>query len=196
METIFPYKDLLKLVLFTYLDGPAACALLQTCKRFNQVVTDEERLALRLRPIDMDWKLRQVRQAAWICQRCFKIFQSIDHADCDCDYIAKISNCESCGKPEVNYSRRPWMKLTVVIIKCTKCDLVVNTGKIVRKSDLKYLGCMSCGFICLMCAGRLVKCNKCDFLSTPFFVTRHEQFEHPSWTQSVWNWISYIGNEL
>jgi len=161
-------KDIVRLWVLSYLDGPAACAFLQTCKRFTfkELFGDKPGLL---------WEIRTRLPYKQIT------YQRMRFKEISCQ----------CGATGPEKRLRPWNHFKVGEMKCEKCKAWIPSGnttmcRILFKSSTR---CIHCNFICGYCDGTILTCYHCDLdFTSRSRLEGHIHKKHPSVVQRLIVW--------
>ena len=152
MDTLF--NDLRRHLLFNYLDGPDACALMSICKVWaNHTLKLAEKVHIRTRPMNRDERVERIRNNIFICKWCFGINECINGC--------KGSTIDSCDTICLNCDTRnalPWFIFNINHLNCEKCGKLIDTSTWKVSSHC----CTSCGIVCSKCSPAFVTCEYCD----------------------------------
>lgn len=201
--------DLLRHLIWAYLDGPAACALLQTCRWANEEIFKisipvqySQRLALRYRGRDAEWHIRNVViKNLWVCPHCFFVKDHNLHViashlgSCKAAKIAAQRAlephelCLTCHAKDTRKNLTPWaFQYPRNGLQCRKC--LVRLPKANTKWYGKSNTCLSCGPLCDICLGILFHCDYCS-KDVPLSHNVTCPGLEP-WYKRAWTWIKSI----
>jgi hypothetical protein len=192
---LFRVPDLVRTLLFRYLDGPSACALLQTCRRFHYFLKDDIAGLVRVRFAprdDLFFALRVLRKAH-VCVSCSGInackpncLPLLRSGECRGRRVVKDACCYRCQKRVRTRDAMPWVVHLYPAVSCVTCkkQLDLRTESAERRETS---GCMLCGVVCRVCNGSYVVCgiDGCREEVKAHLVRRHREQEHRSWYHSV-----------
>lgn len=181
-------RDILRLIVFSYLDGPGACALLQTCKCINRCVQDRERFRLRIREKDVQWHVRRRLEAVVCCTRCLKIFENKHrlrtHTEAKHLQIQDLDHCRRCAAMGTTRSLFPWKSVTEMKVECASCKKVFSTHK--NEWLGRQMSCLKCEPLCDVCLKLKFQCEYCNEMVP----SRHECPCQKSHLERISEWMS------
>ena len=189
--------DIIRHLLFNYLDGPSACALLKTCTRFCGCVNIYQRQHLRLKPRDGKWHARRVLEKAECCPLCLDIlhpnrrpFVSLDQHMKKNHFVMMLKvHCQRCRAKGTQRELFPWvyMKMT---LRCASCKIDFSTNP--NYWEGRELSCMKCGPVCDFCLNLKFHCEYCKKDVT----VRHECPGQKPWSETWQEWKSAANSTL
>lgn len=169
-------KDVLKYIILEYLDGPSACAFVQTCLKLSSLLSPAERCIIRFKKADhitlyrrhiaklqeqRDREIDVIRnkycsmiQDLSICTVCQSV--NCNGKDESCFRASNIIQCK-CGHIGEDAVIRPWYRHSSANIPCFKCGTRVNLGVSSMSSDTNgyaynpYARCIVCKLLCYNC---------------------------------------------
>lgn len=187
---LFLCPDLVRMLLFQYLDGPSACNLLRTCRRFHYFMKHDYKGLKRLRfaPKDHNFYIKRVLERAHVCVKCYGINKCYRgcNSDQDSEFFVRCGRCSVRGNIE---DMQPWLvHLYPVGIKCWRCKRKLDMQTDHRDTS----GCLKCGITCRVCNGKYDICgvDGCTFEDKIIFIQRHRDREHKSVWRSIYEYFN------
>jgi hypothetical protein len=203
--------DIVRHILFVYLDGPSACAFASTCRRVHRSLTSQQRMDLRLRPRDVRWYVERARANAYVCRHCFNVFTSKEASrghPCPPCLKKRLKKreaplcCKRCNFTGPGRALMPWLYVKVAHLnqhvmracyfcKCSQCSARFNmTEPHIYEICRDISGCMRCGVRCPKCLGFVTVCKVCNaFEGDAPEMARHMTTAHMTW-------LTWLGKAL
>ena len=193
----FP-RDVLRLLLFKYLDGPTGCAFLQTCKRINEIVNLYERQDIRLKLRDGEWHARRVLEKAQCCPHCLDIlhpntcpFVSLEQHIKEHHAIKLFEiHCERCKAKGTQRQLLPWAYVREMTLKCASCMIDFSTKR--NYWEGREMSCTQCGPLCDFCLKLKFHCDYCK----EDVAVRHECPGRVSWAETFKETFTNVVNRM
>lgn len=160
-------KDIVLLLFLEWLDGPSACALASTCKKFRRhfyQLKAKQRLEIRLRPLDREHKAKLVLQTqVEVCIHCFQPYLRTQRHCClgtlKRDIGRPLSEkCKTCSSSGESADLFPWRSSPKLWLECFTCQNSITIASWIGKD----MQCVYCGIRCDSCQGLVVVCPYCE----------------------------------
>lgn len=170
-------KDILRIIILEYLDGPSACSFVQSCSKLADILNIKQRYIVRHKHANaiellkyariqvhqqLELEIQRIKKEyqrridnSWVCETCNRLYINYSgrccNLKCGKDRIVKCK----CGVSDKESVLRPWVSDKHGRVPCFNCGYIINARIEAYSSELGLIGysdkCIHCGIYCPQC---------------------------------------------